>query len=137
VGFELFQRASGARAQILRVERMASSDGESSAPAFLLTFDVGRILVRSDPFTGSLRAEALESREAVSGPLACADEEEPWWRVLGAPLTAAWESGAEEARGLRLRFRSDDDNPRVIALRPEGASVRASLEKGCPTNSQP
>jgi len=56
---------------------------------------------------------------------------------LGAPLTAAWPGGVEEgvgARGLgslmvlKLRFREESENPRVVQLEATGRSIRVSLE---------
>ena len=66
------------------------------------------------------------------------DEAEPWWRLLGQPLTAAWPGGVEEgvgARGLgslmvlKLRFREESDGPRIVRLEAAGRAVRVSLEK--------
>jgi hypothetical protein len=129
-GLELFQRAADARGQILAVQRLESGGSESRAPAFLLIFDVGQILVRADPARGGLVAEHLQSREDEPGPLASAGDEEPWWRILGSPITRVWEldEGSDRPRGYRLQFRADTDDPRVVFLEPEGGLVRAGVE---------
>ncbi|MCZ6782842.1 MAG: hypothetical protein O7G30_05980 [Proteobacteria bacterium] len=128
MGIELFERAAEAGGQILRVERADASEGGGSALAYLLTFDVGRIWVRSDPLAGGVAAELAEG--APEGPtgLVSVDDEEPWWRVLGEPLRRAWETADGDARGFRLQFRSDDDKPRFVLLTPAGGLVRAGLE---------
>lgn len=124
MGFELFERAAGARAQLLRVQRLGEAGGEASAAGFVLTFDVGRILVAADPRTRSLKVEPFEDEAAG---LAMAAEEEPWWRVIGNPIVAAREVLASESIGLQ--FRPDDENPRVIALFLDDGLVRAAVER--------
>lgn len=124
----VFERAIESRAQLLRVDRGASADAvsrESLAPEWLLTFDVGRVRVRPDPASGSVASEHTGAREALVEAPADAMEEEPWWRVLGHPVTRVWEDAG--GRGLCLQFRPDEDNPRVIRLEAEGALVRATL----------
>jgi hypothetical protein len=129
-GLELFQRAADARGQILGVQRLEGGGSESRSPGFLLTFDVGRILVRADPARGALVAEHLQSREEEPGALKPAAEEEPWWRILGNPITRVWEldEGSDRVRGYRLQFRADADDPLVVVLEPEGGLVRAAVE---------
>lgn len=117
---ELFERVVAAGGVLLRVDFQELAGGVSG---LLLTFDVGRLLVRADPLAGGLRVEYAESRGGVEGELLSADEEEPWWRVLGNPLARV----SAAAGGLQLQFRADGDNPRIIALASEGRRVRAAL----------
>ena len=65
-------------------------------------------------------------------------EEEPWWRLLGQRLTAAWpgelgEAAAAQGLGslpvLKLCFREVAENPRIVVLEAAGAAVRVSLEE--------
>ena len=131
-GLEIFERAVAARGRLLRVE----GDRRDSAPTVLvLTFDVGRILIR--PNEDGLAVIHLEDPAALPEGLETLAEEEPWWRLLGQPLTAAWPGGAEEgvgARGLgslmvlKLRFREESENPRTVLLEAAGAAIRVSLE---------
>jgi hypothetical protein len=117
---ELFERVVTAGGQLLRVDFEGSGSGSSS---LLLTFDVGRLLVRADPATGELQVEVVESRTSFVGELLPAEEEEPWWRVIGNPLARVSAAG----HGLRLQFRADGDSPRTIELSSEGHLVCAAL----------
>lgn len=133
-GLAVLQRAAEARAQLLKVERLASAGGgeERTAPAFLLTFDAGRVLLRADPTGGALRAVQLEAREGKPPGLVDAAEEEPWWRILGNPLARVWE---EPSGGVRMQFRADDDSPRIVGLERQGGLVRVALEGTAPAGT--
>jgi hypothetical protein len=130
---EIFERAAAARGRLLRVE----ADRSGATPRQLaLTFDVGRILVR--PTADGLSATPVEERAALPGRLESQAEEEPWWRLLGQHLTAAWPGELGQAAGaqglgslavLKLRFREVAENPRIVVLEAAGAAVRVSLEE--------
>ena len=132
-GLEIFERAAAARGRLLRVE----ADRSGAMPRQLaLTFDVGRILVR--PTAGGLSATQVEERRELPGTLEPLDDEEPWWRLLGQQLTAAWPGATGEAVGapsagsldvLKLRFREAAENPHIVVLEAAGAAVRVSLEE--------
>jgi hypothetical protein len=132
-GLELLERAVEARGKILRAE----ADYTDAAPGvLLLTFDVGRIAIR--PHDDGLLIEHLEDGATPPGGLESLDDGEPWWRLLGQPITAVWPGGVEEglgARGLgslmvlKLRFREESDNPRIVRLDAAGRVVRVSLEE--------
>ncbi len=107
------------RPRLLRVERVPARGRRSvqRAHALLLLFDRLQHSVRADP-----EQQALDV--AVSGaPLLedalRADEDEPWWMLLGAPLAAAWQATDEKggSRTLELQFREDASNPKVVTLR--------------------
>lgn len=129
---EIFERAATARGRILRVE----ADRFDALPRILaLTFDIGRIALR--PEAGEVRVEAVPERDALPAGLVRVDEEEPWWRVLGQPITAAWPVGGGETgpvetvtalRAVKLRFRESDQNPRIVAIEAAGAALRITLE---------
>jgi len=140
-GIELFERVAEARGRLLRVELLVAADVEPDAAhgaGFLLTFDVGRLLVAADRAHGVLLVRAVTSPAEVESikriPL---DEEEPWWRVAGNPLTRAWpggggagaESGAGALREVRIQLREDDENPKVISLRYDAGAVRVTQEE--------
>jgi hypothetical protein len=132
-GLEIFERAVEARGQILRAE----ADESSATPGVLvLTFDVGRIVIR--PADDGLLIDHLADGIASPAGLEVLDAEEPWWRLLGHPITAAWPGGVEEgvgARGLgslmvlKLRFREESANPRILRLEAAGPTVRVSSEE--------
>lgn len=139
MGIELFERAAKARGRILRVEQLVP-EGRGSNPAcgagYLLTFDVGRILVAPDAATGGLRLARVEQRGDLPGALLSLEEEEPWWRVVGNSITRAWPvttgAGAAASGGevsaVRIQFREDEENPMVISLGFEGGAVRVTTE---------
>ncbi|MBY0401465.1 hypothetical protein K2X89_14300 [Myxococcota bacterium] len=128
---DIFERAATARGRILRVE----ADRADALPRILaLTFDIGRIVLR--PADGEIRAEIVPAREALPAGLVPLDEEDPWWRVLGQPITAVWPVEGESTpvatrpklQALKLRFRESDQNPRIVALAAAGPALRVSLE---------
>ena len=120
-GIDLLQRASDAQARLLRAERCG--DG------LALTFDVGRITIEAGP-SGTLIVEHPESREEIAGAMVSLDEEEPWWRVLGAPLTDVRWQEPDAERQLSLRFREADDGARVVTVEWNGRAVTARLVSG-------
>lgn len=120
---ERLERVVEAGGVLLKAERFAGSNPLLVA-GVLLTFDVGRLLVEADPNASTIHTTLIESKDAVPKGMIDAVEEEPWWRVLGAPLARV--SACE--RGARLQFRADGDNPRVIALEASGDQVSVSLD---------
>ena len=131
-GFEILERAAEARGKILRAE---ADRAGASVGLLALTFDVGRMLIT--PSDAGLVIHGLESREQMPAGLGSLDEEDPWWRLLGQSVTAAWPGGVEDGVGaqglgslmvLKLRFREEDENPRVIRLEATGKAIRISLE---------
>ena len=130
---EILERAATARGRILRVE----ADRSDALPRILaLTFDIGRIVLR--PTGEAIGVESVPDRVALPAGLVPLDEEDPWWRVLGQPITAVWpmENGAEglasrEAKGvgaLKLQFRERDQNPRIVGITVAGPALRVTLE---------
>jgi len=129
---ENFERIVSAGGRILRAE--AERTG-ATCEVLALTFDLGRIVIRSGDEGLSITQAA--DRGELPEELIALDEEDPWWRLMGQPLTAAWPGGVEEgvgARGLnslmvlKMRFREESDNPRILCLEAAGRSVRVSLE---------
>ena len=127
-GFDVIERARDAQAKLLAVERLPGVGGdEQLGAAFLLVFDAGRILISADTDSTALCAIHLEDSEDVPSGMVSAAEEEPWWRLLGAPLRGAWaESGGAV---LRLQLRGDDESPRFATLGCEGEAVRSALAR--------
>lgn len=125
---QLLERIVDVGGVLLRAERVPvpGAQGSARAGAFLLTFDVGRILVGAEPEGDGLQFLHLEVGDEPPGSRELADEEEPWWRVLGSPLARATE---DAARGVvALQFRKDGDNPRVLTLARAGEVVAVGLD---------
>lgn len=132
---EVLRRVREAGGRLLRAERAPLGPGEAEASAALrLTFDVGRVvLLPGSDGPGGLEAEVAdadgEDAGAAEESYLPADEEEPWWRLLGQPLTRVEPRGPEERpEALLLQFRREDERPRRLELVSErGAlSVRAA-----------
>jgi hypothetical protein len=141
LGIEIFERAAEAGGRLLRVEQLAPTGsvdrGVAHGFAYVLTFDVGRICVAADPATRILSLRQVENPSELSGELIVLDEEDPWWKVSGNEVTRVWpgtegvgaSSGSERVGDLRIQFRKDDENPRIISLRYDDGAVTISEEK--------
>ena len=124
---EVFENAAAAGAQLLKAERLAQPGNDETplASAYLLTFDVGRILLAADPAHGRLVANAASDPESTPGGLVDASEDEPWWRLLGCSLAHA--TPTTEASSLRLDFRISGGGLRSLDLVMTGGAIRAEL----------
>jgi hypothetical protein len=124
---DILERAVAAKGRVLRVE----ADRITALPRILaLTFDIGRVVLR--PAGEALGVEAVADRDALPAGLVSLEEEDPWWRVLGQPITAAWPLPATDAarscRAVKLRFREADQNPRIVGVTVAGPALRVTLE---------
>lgn len=108
-----FERVREQGGRLLRVTADAGADG--GLEALSLTFDVGTVRVTAQGT--ALRAEVFADRGGEAG--SNADEEDPWWTVLGNPLHRA----SEHDGGLLLQFRADADSPRILRLDAEDGRV--------------
>jgi hypothetical protein len=125
---ERLQKLADARSLLLKVERQGGGAG-GPAPGFLLTFEAGRLLIRVEVASGEVHSIHLESSEGLPEGLGDAGEDEPWWRLIGCPITRVWTADPSSAvGGLRLQFREDDQHPRIVGLAPDGEAVRAWLD---------
>ena len=124
---ELLERAAEAASTLLRIEQ-ALAPGGTDLSGLLLTFDVGRILLSLDLATQEVREKQVASREQLSEPFDRMDEEEPWWRVLGNPLTRVRDLKVGVGKGVALQFRTDADNPRLIAILPGDRGLRVEFQ---------
>ena len=139
MGIEFFERAAESRGRLLRVERRVPAGAEQDATlgiAYVLTFDVGRIGVGFDPRRGVLDIAHEGDVESPSQGLQDLAEEEPWWRMIGNTICAAWPviAGTAAARGddlhgIRIQFREDDDNPKLIVLSAGAGGVQVSVQQ--------
>ena len=124
---DLFERTAGAGGQLLKVDRMppVGSTEPDRAVSFLLTFDIGRILVSADPGRGSLVATSIPDADAMPTGLVSASEEEPWWRLLGAPLARA--SSDRDGSRAELHFRVSGGRLCRLTFERAGALVCVAL----------
>ena len=119
--------ARGAR--LLHAERLPlrAAPDSTRALALRLTFDCGAL--RFEASAGEL--SVVRSKEAIDGSRN-ADEEEPWWALLGHELCGVRldldARGA--ARRARLQFRPDDRHPRFVLLRARDGQLRVAAEDG-------
>ena len=120
---ERLERVVEAGGILLKAERFTGPNPVLGA-GVLLTFDVGRLLVEVDPAGGTIHTTLIESKDAIPPGMENATEEEPWWRLVGAPLTRV----AVTESGVRMQFRADADNPRIVALENDGGEVHVSLD---------
>jgi hypothetical protein len=114
------------KGRLLKADRIGG-DGAGLAAGFLLTFDVGRLLLEVEPNAGMVRSLVIEGAEEIPAGVLDASADEPWWRLVGSPL-ARVSAGEVGAQGLRLQFRADHENPRFITLQPSGSEVQVTLE---------
>lgn len=124
---EVFKNAAEAGAQLLKAERLAQAGGEetSLASAYLLTFDVGRVLLAADPARGRIAADPIPDPDSVPGGLVDASEDEPWWRLLGCSLAQA--TPTSEPASIRLDFRISAGGLRSLDLVLTGGAIRAEI----------
>ena len=136
MSIELFERAAQTEARILKAEQLVEQGSEPSPEkgvGYLLTFDVGRVLVLPDSENACLALREIKNAadlEAIQ--LLSLAEEEPWWRVLGQRVTRAWLGSQGEGalssestpNQVRLQFRADTDNPKIISLEYAGGRVQ-------------
>jgi hypothetical protein len=104
----LFARVADAEGRLLKVE-----SARHPRQGLVLTFDVGRLWVRPDAGGRQLLVAIMGAGDEVPGGLEDAFEAEPWWRVIGNELARASET---DGGAVRLQFRRDEDNPRVVLV---------------------
>jgi len=128
MGIELFEHAAEAGAQLLEVDSSAESGNAALLSLLLLTFDVGRILVRPEPSRHDLSIEVVAAGAPLPPGLSSAREEEPWWRLVGHPLARVWVPEGALSSAVCLQFRADEQSPRIVTLEARGASLGVRLE---------
>ena len=105
--------------KLLRVlrEPVAGPGGARRSRSLVWTFDVGGIALHVQ--RGSVVAEAM-APDADPSALLTADEDDPWWMLLGHPLTKA----SERADGaLLVQFRADANSPKILVLAAHGDAI--------------
>jgi hypothetical protein len=120
--------------RLLRVERIAA--GSRRAPTrtlgVRLTFDAGRLLVEVSRDRSALRVETgIEVDFDSEADVLRADEDEPWWALLGNDLCRARRTGGEPdaPTELELQFRPDGQNPKLVTLALVAGELRVSARR--------
>ena len=118
----LLTAIADARGVLLRVGREVAPGpaGARCSTALSLGFDQAGLEVTAQ--SGALLAAASGQQEPPR--FLDANEEDPWWSILGAPLVRV---DARDDGSLLLQFRADEDSPKILVLSAEeaGVSVRS------------
>jgi hypothetical protein len=126
------QEICAQRPRLLRAERLPPRAVRSvlRARLLLLSFDRLQLSVRPDVGTRSIELATGASLAGVLEDLIRADEEEPWWMLIGAPLVAAWRTPAtDDVEGrVDLQFREDGSNPKIVGLQLASGQIRISAQ---------
>jgi hypothetical protein len=122
------ERVIEARGRLLQVERapLPGPAGASASSALRLCFDVGVVTLSSGGEGRDLEVEIGATAGTRPEAFLPASEEEPWWMVMGCPLTRVEERAAG---GVRVQFRADHENPRRLELFPRSGGIEAALAK--------
>ena len=117
------------RPRLLRAELvpLRARIGARGVREIVLTFDASRLSIELGP---AVELRCRIGAEPSDQALENANEDEPWWRVLGAPLVAAWVvlEPKDASAELALQFREDAANPRLISLSRHGDEIRVRCE---------
>jgi hypothetical protein len=105
-------------ARLLRVER--GQGPPASPPRLRLVFEVGAVVLEPDAAGEALRARE-EPQPGAGGDAVVADEDDPWWTLLGHPLTRV---ATRDEGALLVQFRPDDASPKILVLAPGPGAVR-------------
>ncbi len=118
------ERVAQEGGKLLRVlrEPVAGPGGARRSRSLVWTFDVGSLALHAQ--AGAVVAEAM-APDADPSALLPADEDDPWWTLIGHPLTKA----SERADGaLLVQFRADADSPKVLVLAAGGDGDAIDVE---------
>ena len=124
----LLSRVIEARGRLLRVERVPAPEADGGPRASMLlrlVFDVGIVELRPGRADGEIAARAPHPNDPPDDALLPADEEEPWWALLGQPLARAeaLPAAGDEPAALGLQVRPDAERPRRLRIFGWGGAV--------------
>lgn len=131
---ELLAALEREKVRLLRVERIAAGARRAATrtAGVLLTFDSGRLLVEVSRDRSTLRVEVgLDVDFESEADVVRADEEEPWWALIGNDLVRARRRAGEPdaPTELELQFRPDGENPKLVTLALVGGELRVSARR--------
>jgi hypothetical protein len=123
---DTLERVVRAQGRLLRVERvpLPGPAGARASSALRLTFDVGILTLRPDQEGIGLEVEIGRVANAGAEDFVSASEDDPWWAVMGSPLTRVQ---SRATGGVCVQFRGDDENARRFTVFPRHGGVEASL----------
>jgi hypothetical protein len=121
---ELLGRVAGAGGRLLHVERapLPGPGGAQRSARLRLVFDLGVVELRRAPDGGL--AAGVGALDDPDPALLDADEEEPWWALLGHPLTRV---SANPDGSLGMQLRRDEDAPKWVVIAVQGPGVTAGV----------
>jgi hypothetical protein len=99
--------------------------GARASSALRLTFDVGVVTLRPGEEGRDFEVQLEGVPDAGSEVFVSASEEDPWWRVMGSPLTRVQ---ARAAGGVWVQFREDRENPRRFVVFLKYGGIEASVD---------
>ena len=78
--------------------------------------------------TGEALRLAVSSSAGAPDDAVRADEDEPWWALMGNPLVAAWQApaGSAHPHTLELQFREDTSRPKLVTIQIQQGHLRIS-----------
>ena len=114
------------RPRLLRVERVPSRAARAAqrSRVLLLSFDRLQLSLCPDDEDEAVAIAVHTAAAPLLEDTLRADEEEPWWMLLGAPLVAAWKTSA----ALELQFRDDGSNPKIVSVELADGQLRARAQ---------
>jgi len=123
---ETLERVVQAKGRLLRAQRvpLAGPAGARSSSALRLTFDAGIVTLRPCGNEAGLEVQVGRLPDAGSPIFVSANEEDPWWKVMGSSLTGVQ---VRAAGGVLMQFRGDQENPRCFALFPRHGGIEVSV----------
>ncbi len=124
---EALEQMVRAQGRLLQVERapLVGPAGARVSSALRLIFDVGIVTLRTGRADADFEVEIASVPDTRSSVFVSASEDDPWWRVMGFPPTRV---GIRAEGGIRVQFRSDQENPRWLAVFSCDGGIEASLD---------
>jgi hypothetical protein len=114
--------------RLLSVERVAPRYSATSGAARRIVLRLDRTVLEVASERGTPVIRPVVPGDDVQGEGTRADQEEPWWAVLGAPLLGCWRVTTATSATVALQMRDDLSNPKIISIAADGESVRATGE---------
>jgi hypothetical protein len=116
--------------RLLHAERLPLRGVRNPARSagLILTLEVGRLWIRPGDNPGELAIALRDPRESSPPEAVSADEDDPWWAILGTELRNAW-ARPDPSGGLaviELQFRPDHANPKIVALALKNGELHVS-----------
>jgi hypothetical protein len=123
--------------RLLHAERLPLPGVRNPARSagLILTLEVGRLWIRPGEQPGELAIALRDPRETPPPEAVSADEDDPWWALLGTELRHAW-ARPEPTGGvaaIELQFRPDHANPKIVALALQNGELHVSARAKHPS----